>query len=82
MVSSNSVWACGQTFDPTASGFENLIEHWDGTKWTISPVALGNGFAGLKGALAFPSGSVYVAGSDISGISILDSVIFHTTEGK
>jgi len=81
-VSSSSVWACGQTLDTNGLGFTNLIEHWDGTSWTISPVAPGNGFAGLSAMLAFPSGSVYAAGSDLGQNSILISVIFHTTQGQ
>lgn len=81
-VSSNSVWACGQTEDNTIPAFENLIEHWDGTRWTISPVAKGNGFAGLNAMLAFPTGSVFAAGSDINKNSALVSVVFHTDQGK
>lgn len=81
-VSSKDVWACGQTEDNSSFGFENLIEHWDGTRWTISPVARGNGFAGLSAMVAFPSGSVYAAGSDIASNSALVSVIFHTDQGK
>ena len=81
-VSSSDVWACGQTFDTTTSTFLNLIEHWDGTRWTISPVAAGNGFASLSGVVAFPSASVYVAGSDLGANSILESVVFHTDQGQ
>jgi len=81
-VSSGDVWACGQTFNTSTAAFDNLIEHWDGTRWTISPVAKGNGFAGLNAMLAFASGSVFVAGSDISANSALVSVIFHTNQGK
>jgi hypothetical protein len=80
-VSSTDVWACGQIMDQNL-GFINLIEHWDGRKWTISPVANGNGFAGLNAMLAFPDESVYAAGSDIAANSDLFSVIFHTNQGK
>jgi len=81
-VSSNDVWACGQIFNISTATLNNLIEHWDGTHWTISPVAKGNGFAGLNAALAFSSGSVFIAGSDIGTNSILISVIFHTNQGE
>ncbi len=80
-VSANDVWASGQTDDTNAFGLVNLIEHWDGTRWTISPVAGGNGFAGLFAMLAFPSGDVYAAGSDFDNGNLI-SVIFHTTQGK
>jgi hypothetical protein len=80
-VSSKDVWACGQILDPNL-GFINLIEHFDGAKWTISPVANGSGFSGLNAMLAFADGSVYAAGSDIDQNSNLTSVIFHTNQGK
>jgi hypothetical protein len=80
-VSTDDVWACGQVQDQNL-GFINIIEHWDGTRWTISPVAHGNGFAGLNSMLAFPGGSVYAAGSDIGPNSQLTSVVFHTSQGK
>lgn len=81
-VSSKDVWACGQILDQNL-GFINLIEHFDGTKWTISPVANGNGgFSGLNAMQAFSDGSVYAAGSSIDNNSNLVSVIFHTNQGK
>jgi hypothetical protein len=81
-VSSKDVWACGQILDQNL-GFINLIEHFDGTKWTISPVAPGNGFGGLNAMQAFPDGSVFAAGSNIDTNSFdLVSVVFHTNQGK
>jgi hypothetical protein len=80
-ISSTDVWACGQTDATNPFALVNLIEHWDGTRWTISPVTAGNGFAGLFAMLAFPSGSVYAAGSDFDNNNLI-SVVFHTTQGK
>ena len=80
-VSANSVWACGQTND-SQRGPQNLIEHFDGIRWTVSPVPPGNGFAGLFAMLAFPSGSVFAAGGDLGAGDALISVIFHTSQGK
>ena len=81
-VSSTSVWACGQTEDNSVPIIENLIEHWDGTRWTISPVSPGHGFAALIAMFAFPDGSVYAAGADVDGGGFLTSVIFHTDQGN
>ncbi len=34
-LSTNDVWAVGSTFNNGATLFNTLIEHWDGTQWTI-----------------------------------------------
>lgn len=84
-LSSTDLWASGDVKD--RRGFSNLVEHWDGKRWTISPIPSPvGGFDELSAALAFPSGSVFVAGTalhcDITGCGGFDSVIFHTTQGK
>jgi hypothetical protein len=84
-ISSTDLWASGDVTDQR--GFSNLVEHWDGKKWTISriPSPVG-GFDELAAVLAFPSGSVFVAGTGLhceaNGCGGFDSVIFHTTKGK
>ena len=84
-ISSSNLWASGDVTDHR--GFSNLVEHWDGQKWTISkiPSPVG-GFDELSAVLAFPSGSVFVAGTalhcDETDCGSFDSVIFHTTQGK
>lgn len=83
-TSSTDVWAAGSTED--AKGFFNLVEHWDGKRWTISPIPSFHAFDELFDALAFPSRSVFVAGTtlhcDVSGCHGFDSVVFHTDKGK
>lgn len=36
-VSPNDAWAVGGAFDRTREEFSTLIEHWDGTSWSIVP---------------------------------------------
>jgi hypothetical protein len=35
-VSTNDVWAVGSSFS-NATGFQTLIEHWNGTQWSVMP---------------------------------------------
>jgi hypothetical protein len=84
-ISSTDIWAAGGA---TVQGsFANLVEHWDGKKWTISPIASPRGgFDELSAVLAFPSGSVFVAGTalncDGDFCDGFESVVFHTNQGK
>ena len=34
-ISTSDVWAVGQTVPPSSVGVDTLIEHWDGTQWSI-----------------------------------------------
>jgi hypothetical protein len=47
-VSSSDVWAVGSSFNVDGSQQHPLIEHWDGSVWTIVP----NGIPGFSGGLA------------------------------
>jgi len=47
---------------------QTLIEHWDGTSWTIQPAPGAGNFDGaLYGAAAISSTSAWAAGNDASG---------------
>jgi hypothetical protein len=82
-ISSTDVWAVGCAFCGDAGiGQAPLIEHWDGTRWTISPApSLGQGSDG-NSVLAFPSGSVFVGGFAGFVGGGFESVILHTTKGR
>jgi len=59
------------------------VEHWDGTRWKISPIPSHDpALELLTDILAFPSGSVFTAGWESPNPSQINSVIFHTTQGK
>lgn len=36
-VSANNIWVVGSHFDHTLSGTDGLIEHWNGSTWSIVP---------------------------------------------
>lgn len=63
VVSTSDVWAVG--YDNTGNPFENqtLIEHWDGTQWSIvpsqSPAAVNNV---LMGVTAIAAGNIWAVG--------------------
>ncbi len=83
-ISSTDVWAAGCApcgFD-TGVGQVFLIEHWDGKQWTIDPTHLiGKGDVPTS-VLAFPSGSLYVAGFSSGPKLPFQTLILHTTQGK
>ena len=66
-VSADDVWAVGTAQD--ASGdFQTLIEHWDGTAWSIIPSPNGTGFESeLNSAAAVSSTDVWAVGDSGSG---------------
>src|SRR5262252_3381549 len=71
-VSSNSVWAVGCS--PCVDVIEvsgTLIEHWDGTQWTISPSPDEPSIA--TSVTGFPSGTVFVAGGGTGGTRVLST---------
>jgi len=81
-ISTTDVWASGFSSDPQL-GFLNVVEHWDGTRWKISPIPSHDpALELLTDILAFPSGSVFTAGWESPNPSQINSVIFHTTQGK
>jgi hypothetical protein len=81
-LSGTDIWAVGCALcGDVPAGQAPLIEHWNGTRWSISPApSSGQGSVGVS-VFAFPSGSVFVGGvaAVIGGI---ESVILHTTKGR
>ena len=83
--SSTDVWAAGCTqicFSDSGAG-NILVEHFDGSRWTINSVPqIGTGDVAF-GILALPSGDVLVAGVDASPpAAFVDTLVLHGTEGK
>jgi hypothetical protein len=65
-VSANDVWAVGYREVPSGEGYfyDTLIEHWNGTSWTLSPgVEPDLGYDYLFGVTARTSTSVWAVGS-------------------
>jgi hypothetical protein len=73
-ASSSNVWAVGSWTD-TSYHSHTLIEHWDGSGWSIvpspSPLASGTatGSDSLDGVAALPSGEVWAVGESTPGSS-------------
>lgn len=66
-VSTNNVWAVGSYFDSKAQLWNTLIEHWDGTSWSVVPSPTPQGFGGQLNAVAVvSSGDVWATGADSS----------------
>jgi hypothetical protein len=83
-ISSTDVWAagCAPCGSDIGIGQVFLIEHWDGTQWTIDPTPLiGKGDIPTS-ILAFPSGGIYVAGTSAGGTLPFETLVLHTTQGN
>ena len=64
----NNIWAVGTTRF-TASGSEALIEHWDGTTWSVVPAPGSTAATGLNGIAALAANNIWAVGS--SGVNPL-----------
>jgi hypothetical protein len=63
-VSSNDVWAVGFVIGGTANEASGLIEHWNGSSWSIVPSPKPSSQpALLKGVAAISANDVWVAGT-------------------
>lgn len=67
-VSSNDVWAVGNYYnDRRGSGGKTLIEHWNGTQWSVVPSPNGgNAFSELSAVAAVSSHDVWAVGNFIN----------------
>jgi hypothetical protein len=68
VVSANDVWAVGDSYDyvyPNLSPMTTLIEHWDGSQWTIIPSPNGTitGTNILNAVAAVSANDVWAGGS-------------------
>jgi hypothetical protein len=63
-VSSSNVWAVGWYYNDTDTVYQTLIEHWDGTIWSIVPSpSPGTPFNNLNGVAAISSNDVWAVGN-------------------
>ena len=82
--SSSDAWAvgCAPCGADAGIGQTILVEHWNGKRWTIHQTPLiGQGDASAS-VVAFPSGSVFVAGTSFGPIHPLQTLVLHATEGQ
>jgi hypothetical protein len=67
VISPSDVWAVGYTDDATApfgSSVRALIEHWDGTSWSVVPSPSPGTNPALTGIAGSSAASVWAVGSD------------------
>src|SRR5205823_1270424 len=78
VISANDVWAVGTSDDEGTNGFQTLVEHWNGTAWSVvsSPNPdLGNR---LYGVAAVSANYVWAVGDYASG-GIARTLVEHYT---
>ena len=65
-----NAWAVGDDIGATsAPGGSTLIEHWNGTSWSIVPSPTPGADPGLTGVAARGSGDVYAVGNNLPSIN-------------
>jgi hypothetical protein len=77
-VSASDIWAVG-TYTPDHSpDQEGLVEHWDGTQWSVvpspNPAGIGSGFSAVS---AFSSNDAWAVGSYETANSVSFTLIEH-----
>lgn len=82
-VASNDVWAVGYAYPTNGLGFSTLIEHWDGSQWTIvpSPTLNGSEFRGLVVSSPADLWTVGSYDSLMAGNPGLRTLTAHTAQG-
>jgi len=82
-ISSTDVWAAGCGICGSDAGQGSIIvEHWDGSQWTLNSVPL-IGTGDIPGSiLALPSGDVFVAGTVSGQGSFANTLVLHGKEGE
>ncbi len=59
-ISSNDTWAVGEQYNYTYSSYVPMIEHWNGSEWSVIQASL-NGVS-LRGVAAISSNDVWAVG--------------------
>jgi hypothetical protein len=67
-VADNDVWAVGWAFNQSLFAYRTLIEHWNGTRWSLvrSPNAT-NGYNFLNGVAVVAANDVWAVGQAANG---------------
>ena len=69
-ISAGNAWAVGEDIGATSAlGGSTLIEHWNGTGWSVVPSPTPGADPGLVGVAARGSGDVYAVGSNLPSIN-------------
>jgi hypothetical protein len=77
-LASNDVWAVGGSDNFNSSGPVTLIEHWDGTKWSVVPSPTPTaGSNGLNGVAALSAKNIWAVGSQADSVDTAHTLIEH-----
>ncbi|HLH63261.1 MAG TPA: hypothetical protein VKV20_16385 [Ktedonobacteraceae bacterium] len=65
VLAANNIWAAGFYYDNNLNRDKTLIEHWDGTQWSIIPSPnAGTDFCQLYGVAAISARNIWAVGVD------------------
>src|SRR5262249_32282529 len=67
MVSSDDVWAVGSYFSGATLQYQPLAEHWNGTSWSIVPVASPGPDSWLSSLTALGADDIWAVGGGDGG---------------
>jgi hypothetical protein len=79
-VAPDNVWAVGTVFNnPPAPPVPDLIEHWDGTSWTVesTPDPAGAQFSSLSGISALSASDIWAVGTWTDSNALSHTLIKH-----
>ncbi len=65
-VSANDIWAVGSAIDNSSGTAQTLIEHWDGTQWSIIPSPDPGQIAYLQGVTAISPNNIWAVGTFVN----------------
>src|SRR3984893_10487133 len=79
-TSPTNIWAAGAVYSPTSNGApsDTLVEHWDGTSWTVVPSQDGASgqFNELHAIIATSAANVWAAGDYVNSGLTQDLTLF------
>lgn len=76
-VSANDIWAVGN-FTSVFGFQQTLVEHWDGTSWTVVPSPNRDDSGNLNGVVALSSSDVWAVGYfRTSGVGVKQTLVEH-----
>lgn len=81
-ISANNVWAVGEYFDQNVTSETTLIEHWNGTSWSVIPGANPGIFNGLNGVTAISAKDIWAVGVATNSIAASRLLVRHDFQSK
>ena len=75
-ISARDIWAAGSSFDSNFAELP-LIEHWDGSSWSVVSIPTPGSFTRLTGVTAFSSHDAWVVGSFFDNMDTEQALVEH-----